>query len=428
MIDFCFFLNQQNKVELFPSLTNAISVVSESVGQTCDMKGKRQLSVVRREDGNIKQCFVVFNYVYGSTTNSCGICLVIRDKYPTDIKYLFACLNDQIKDLIEEGKILYIDGQGEIKAVEITSDKISPVLNRHLDKLSSRIDVNSLKLSPLSGIPNHYLKNGKYQTVIHELSDNTWEMADALNYNNIVIVTEEIEDENIYQYKNIIRQKNEEITSLNMELDCQKDKIIQLKAQKNKYGYVIVLFVLLSISIGIAFAIRNELNDSKEQHEMTKNALKDSLANKNQLLNELQIEYNKEKTAHNELQNNYTIIERNLREEHKNRIALENQNRETNNNIRNRQPFVVTDLSYNRHSGDLEILYYGVETGTYKISVKGLYIKSNYSSDTKRSYDYGNYDFYIEEGLHTCNLHIGKYRTKNFVLMQGNRIIGGDTN
>lgn len=428
MIDSCFFLHQSNKTVLFPSLTNAISVVSESVGQTCRMKGKRQLSVIRREEGNTKQCFVVFNYVYGSTTNSCGICLVIRDKYPTDIRNIFTCLTNQIKDLVEEGKILYIDSQGEIRAIEITSDKISAILNRHLDILSNRLCGVNLQLTALSSIPNDYYKNGKNQTAIYELTDDSWDLGEALNYNNIVIITEEIEDENIHNFKNVVRKQNEEIMRLKEDLNSQRTASLKLKAQKNRYGYVIMLLLLLCVSVGVVFAMRDELNDSKQQHERTKNELGDSLSHKNQLLDELQLKYDKEKNAHSDLQNEYAEIERNFREEHADRIALENRIKEVNNNISKRQPFVVTSLSYNRNSGDMELSYYGVEAGTYKISVKGLYVKSNYSSDTKRSYDYGSYDLNIEKGLHKSNIHIGKHRTKNFVLMQGDRIIGGDTN
>ena len=421
MIDFCFFLNQQNKIKLFPSLTNAISVVSESVEQTCGMKGKRQLSVVRREEGDIKQCFVVFNYVYGSSSDSFGICLVIRDHYPQNIRYLFSYFSNQIKEIIEEGKILYVDNQGEIKAEKITSEKIPAILIRHLDNIKGRLDKNKIKLASLTSITNNYFKTGKFQTCIYELSDDTWKVAEALNYNNVVIVTEEIEEENIHKYKNVVRQKNEEIKSLKEELNTQKAKNRQLKAQKSKYGWVIVLLLLSCISIVTIFVLSDELNTSKELHEITKNTLEDSLKKKKKKLEEFQIAYINEKEAHSDLQSKYSQIESNLKEEQSNRIAIENM-------IQARQPFVITSISYDRPSGSLSISYYGVESGTYKVNVKGLYIKSNYTNDTKRSYDYGSYDLCVEKGLHTCNIPIGRHYTKYYVLMQGNRIIGGDVN
>jgi len=424
MIDFCFFSHQSNKTELFPALGNAKTIVKESLEQTRGLKGKRQLSVIRREDGNFKQCFVVFNYVYGSSNDSFGVCMSMHNHYPVSARYLFTFFTDFITGIIEEGKILYIDSQGEVKATEIAHDKNYNIFNLYLDTLRAKLNEGSLELATLSSIPNNYFKIGKYQTKILDFSDESWKLPEVLNYNNIAIITEEIEEENIHKYKNVVRQKNEEIKRLSEELNSQKAQTLKVKAQKNKFGFVIILLLLLGISVEAAFAIKSELSDSKELNE----ALGDSIVNKHQVIEELQAAYNNEKDSLSKLQHNYSQIESELRKEQSKRTALEDRNQNINENISERQPFVITRMSYSRSSGELYVSYYGAESGIYKVEVKGLYIRPNYSADTKRCYNYGSYDLYIDDGLHTCIIPIGRHNTKNYVVMQGNRIVGGDVN
>ena len=217
--DICFFNYKQGKVSLYPSLDYLSNVIEESTVQTTFLRGLRQLSIIRREDGNNKHIIVIYNYRYSISTDSFGVCLVFKDYYPCGVSYLFSFMGKIIAEIVKEGKVLFVDKEGLIQISNRDIKNFTAVLKQHIDH--SKIEYNRKKaeLVKISSLSSNYYSVYKDQTIVHQLSDDSWTISEALEYNNIVIVTEEIEEENINSMRNRILDYNKTIENQQRRID-----------------------------------------------------------------------------------------------------------------------------------------------------------------------------------------------------------------
>lgn len=233
--DICFFHNKQYKVSLYPSLDYISDVIEESVVQTSSLKGLRQLSITRREEGKTKQIIVIYNYRYTNSTDSFGVCLVFNDYYPCGVNYLFSYFGEVIANIIKEGKLLFLDKKsGTIHATNQELTNHSAVIKRHIDRFKTYFRNGKAELVKISNLSSNYYSIFKKQTIVNQLSDTSWNITESLNYNNIVIITEEIEDENINNIRSIIKESNETIDNLNKQICKLNEQLKQAEKEKKK--------------------------------------------------------------------------------------------------------------------------------------------------------------------------------------------------
>jgi len=218
----CLFRKTSKRISHYTDMVYAVDFIKDGLKMTSNLKGKQQMCFLRWKQNETNLLYVIYNYVYGKSDESFGLCFVFRNHYPQNVNYLFAFCGSVVSKIVEEGKILCLDENGNIKYCggKKGSANTLPYLSKHLDNIRSKFESESCCFSPLP--PTYY--NNRDQHVIHQLGDTSWTMAEALNYNNIVIVTEEIEDENIYSMRSRI------LTS-DQKLKEQERKIAELEAE-----------------------------------------------------------------------------------------------------------------------------------------------------------------------------------------------------
>jgi hypothetical protein len=132
-----------------------------------------------------------------------------------------------IADVINEGKVLHFDSNGVILGDNYSLKCHYSTLKKHKEKIKSLLQKQSFNVKP---IPLNVFNNYIDQHTIFQLSDKSWSLEEALNYNNIVVVTEEIEDENINSMRSLIFNLNETIEKLNQQITILQ---LQHKQQEN---------------------------------------------------------------------------------------------------------------------------------------------------------------------------------------------------
>jgi len=255
--DICFFKNKQGVISLYPSLEYVSNVIEESMVQAASLKGLRQLSIIRREEGNNKHTLVIYNYRYSISTDSFGICLVFKDYYPCGVGYLFSYMGKVVAEIVKEGKVLYIDKGGLIHTSKRDINKFSAVLNQHKNHLQNDFKRERAELEILSSLPSYY-SIFKNQTIVHQLSDASWSITESLNYNNIVVITEEIEEENIKSMRSFIKKSNETIGNLNKRIASLEAQLKRVKKEnknvsggKRHFGAIHYIFIITCLLIMI---------------------------------------------------------------------------------------------------------------------------------------------------------------------------------
>lgn len=233
--DICFFNYKQGKVSLYPSLDFLSNEIEESTVQTASLNGKRQLSIIRREEGYIKRIIVVYNYRYSTSTDSFGVCLVFNDYYPCGVRYLFSFMGEIIAEIVNEGKVLFVDKVGgNIQTSNRDIKNFSAVLRRHIDHSKKDFNKKKAELVKISSLSSNYYSIYKNQTIVHQFSDTSWDITESLNYNNVVIITEEIEEENINSMRSFIKKSNETVDDLNKKIKKLEEQLKKAEREKKK--------------------------------------------------------------------------------------------------------------------------------------------------------------------------------------------------
>ena len=416
--DICLFKRTSNRLSQYQTLGYATDIIKESLVQTSDLKGKRQLIIIRREDIRLKHVFAIYNYVLLSG-DTFGLCFAFKEYYPKNIKYIFSFCSKIVSEIIKEGKILYVDDKGNIKVSTEELSQQSAILKPHLEHVNASFDENNAKLFPLSSLTT-YNKIFQCQRIVHELSDTTWSMTESLNYNNIVVFTEVLEDENINNYRNVVRRLANDKKKLATELEVQKDQYAKLLKEKNRYKYVVALAVLLFISGICIYAINYAKKQEKHQFEVKEKAMSDSITEKDSVITDIQYDLTEKSEAYDSLQQQHNNLQNSYNDLVQKKTQLEKEISEIRDNISADQPFVLISTNYNKSEGNLTVTYQGLVSGSYTITIKALYENS--------SYDCGKHSVSIEKGKHSCVFHIGKRQSKKFALFIGKKIVGGEIN
>ena len=243
IFDICLYKFCSNKLSQYPSLEYAKDVINESRKLTFSLHGKRQLSLVKRGTAGKVLLYNIYNYVYNDKNDAVGICIVFHDKYPHDIDFLFKFCGLIIAEIIEEGKAFHFDPKGEIISDKNDLEFHHSTLSKHKDKIKTTIqDVKS----KVRAIPQNVYNNYEDQHVICQLSDKSWSLDEIFKTNNVVIVTEEIEEENINSMRNRIQGLNKTIEKQQMRIDELEAEL--KRHQQTRYSSLATIFESLQFA------------------------------------------------------------------------------------------------------------------------------------------------------------------------------------
>lgn len=215
--------NNKKKYCQYPHYDIVVEIIVDTLQRVATLRGKQQL-VVRRYGDNGREALVLYNYVLNENKESFGVVLLIKDLYPQKINEIFTTLGKVVNDIAKEGKILYYDvekqwqisfGEGELCHHET-------LLKKHIQLLSSQIDAMDFSFAPFS---SDYYQVYQHQMGIYQLSDKSWSISEAISENNIVIVTTEIEEENIKNARNIFIVQEKKIIDKDKQIQELKEKL-----------------------------------------------------------------------------------------------------------------------------------------------------------------------------------------------------------
>lgn len=232
IFDFCFYRYNLGHLSQYPTLEYAKEVIFESLELTLPLHGKRQFSLVKRGDSDKIRLYQIYNYIYNDNNDAFGICIVYHDKYPNDIEYMFKLCGATVVSILEEGKLLHLDSKGNIISDNRDLGNHYSTLNGHKVKFKDKILCKGTKLSP---IPNNFYNNYEKQHVICQLSDKSWSLDELFENNNVVVITEEIEDENINNMRSFVKRSNETVKILNEQVKRLQEQLRQVEREKQKY-------------------------------------------------------------------------------------------------------------------------------------------------------------------------------------------------
>lgn len=229
IFDICLYKFYSGKLSQYPTLEYAKDVINESRKLTFSLRGKRQLSLVKRGNSGKVLLYNIYNYVYNDKNDSVGICIVFHDKYLHDIDFLFKLCGLIVAEIIEEGKAFHFDSKGNIISDNYDLEYHHSTLSKHKDKIKATLQNVKTKVR---AIPRNVYNNFEDQHVICQLSDKSWSLDEIFKTNNVVIITEEIEEENINSMRSFIKKSNETVDDLNKKIKKLEEQL--KKAEKEK--------------------------------------------------------------------------------------------------------------------------------------------------------------------------------------------------
>ena len=84
VFDICFYKYYSNRLSQYPTLDYAQDIIIENLKLTFPLNGKRQLSIIKRGDGDCIRLYQIYNHVYNKGADS-FLCL-------TSIDFTVPCL------------------------------------------------------------------------------------------------------------------------------------------------------------------------------------------------------------------------------------------------------------------------------------------------------------------------------------------------
>lgn len=345
----------------------------------------------------------LMHYVYTERvedSNVIGFCLIFNGVHilkPKQLIKLFRYITE--KRLVESGKIIKYDAKGNLhytinsfNECAKENERLKKFVDDELENYGSKYCIE-----PLLSI-----YNGTNTMDTIDFSATDLQILQLTNKHNTVIINHEVGIENGYieQIMSSIRNQNAEANKKIINLESQ---ILKLSRQKKQYRYVIILtIVIVCCGAGLYFVNNNLKTTQKELSDAN-----GVIQTNTRTISEL----------HRDIRN----LNDTLNEEKKIRMELENDYDSLKTSLRNIQPFVIKNTSFDFNTGWLSFEYYGFVDETLNLQVKAL--GSDYSYSNSASID-------IEKGYHSTSIYLNSSLNSSnwysFELLIGNKIIGGD--
>jgi len=226
----CFYQYSQNTFYQYPLYDGIENIAIDTIKRVRELRGKQQL-IIRRSGENGNYAFILYNYTLNKSRDAFGICLLFQKYYPQNTDYIFSLFGKTLSEILKEGKILFFDPKSKIRIGDKTLHKYDTLMDVHLDKLTSLFKEQEFCFATFS---TNYYEIYQNETGIYQLSDNSWSVSEAFKTKNIIIITNEIEDENINSMRSFIIKSNETIDDLNRQIKNLEEQLKKAEREKKR--------------------------------------------------------------------------------------------------------------------------------------------------------------------------------------------------
>lgn len=227
-----FYKYHQKYYSQYPARDDVGCVVNELIPRMLSLNGKQQL-YIRRSGNNGSVSYVLYSHVLDNKKGLLGICVIFDDKkFPCNISYLFEFFESQFSNYISDGRLLHFDSTSNVIADESKVYDHSALIRMYTDRIGENF--NSVKANFVK-YPQAYYEIAKSQAVVLDYS--SCEISFIKEYvkqNNIIIVTKEIEDENINSMRSFIIKSNETIDDLNRQIKNLEEQLKKAEREKKR--------------------------------------------------------------------------------------------------------------------------------------------------------------------------------------------------
>lgn len=386
---------------------NYTHVLFKSVSDT--RKGASE--IVYHREGSLTY-YIYLREVSQSANTFIALCYVFNDVIIRDFSCLFGVFEDAVTNIVVKGDLLeFTDNGGLSTKVNVLYaypeelQRIADFLNGQLSSLWKHAE----KLPPSNyAVPTSEWKSFSYNEVslIHEA---------IKKYANIrVIKGESYDTETMKGYAAKLKKQDDKIHVLQCDVEKLKEENTRLNRKKKQFLTVIILVSLLLIGGGItAFIISDQNSDinSKrieiEQLKETNTSLNSQIEQLNEDIDQWEYEYNIEHNNYVKYKNGYDTLTDSYEMLKFNYEVLEFDYNTLVSSIKERQPFFITQTSFDFNSGRFAFDYYGLKEGSYNILINvyadnGNRVRSsNYNASFYEGF--GSKEFYISNTLSSGN-------------------------
>ena len=225
----------------------------------------------------------IFKYAIGKSKNSAQIVLVRRDNllhycyvrsirekqyfgicFRTDNIYnriadLFGEFDHIYTEIVSAGILLQMDTNGQVIIGTTDFAKASVEITERSDRFINLLRLSAQTTQPLP--PADFSISIKDCIELSLEQSTNAEITDAIKkYNNVYLVKSQAEIARLTEITNIIKKKNEKIKQLQDTIVQQDTTISDLKKQKNKFKWVLILLSVIFIGSIVFLVHNNEQN------------------------------------------------------------------------------------------------------------------------------------------------------------------------
>lgn len=316
-----------------------------------ESKSSHQIAVYR--EGNL----MYYAYSYRKSERELyGLCVVCGELC-VKLQSLYEYFQNVLNEAAQKGVLFRYDESGNIKLTSTDFIIEKGETEELFRNIKAGLDIRSF----WEALPSEDYSIPLDARIVFAFSENEQsKIIDATRHYHNVYIT--LENPIPTSYAMTVKRLNSEKEQLKQELESLQEEIQKLSQQKKQFRTVIILVSLLLIgSIITAIVISNKNTDiNNKQAEIeslykTKQSLENNIIQLNSDIedlnyrnSELQESYQYEHSRYEEAQSNYESIK---------------------TTISNRQPFFISNTSFDFRTGYFDMSYYGLVEGEYSIRI-----------------------------------------------------------
>lgn len=378
---------------------------ASAIFHTFSANAKSTTQIAIHRDGNL----VYYGYIRKLQQDRyIGLCVVLNSLILQRIDRLFPLYENQISNLVTNGKLIHFSEQGEL----VTSVEKLYLNQEEIEILteSLRAGFNGLEQDCIALPAVNYgtTKDSSRDFVVDDDQNEIFKSSYTNGY-TYIYKSKGFNTAQLNSYKGILCKSYKEKQELQAKLETLEKEHAKTLRQKKQYRFVSILFViLLGCAIGL-FSLNDNLN-------LTRHALsnaKDTISMQNDSLNARSRKISDLCLRNDKLNTLYLT-------EIKKRTDIEKKYEVLQKIVTERQPFIIMKTSFKFATGYLTIEYYGLTEGSVDIQVKAYRSGEAYSNTAS---------IYVYKGDNTATVYLSSRLNGSewysFEILQGNVIIGG---
>ena len=378
---------------------------ASTIFHTFSANAKSTTQITIHRDGNL----VYYGYIRKLQQDRyIGLCVVLNSLILQRIDRLFPLYENQISNLVTNGKLIHFSEQGEL----VTSVEKLYLNQEEIEILteSLRAGFNGLEryCVALPTVSYGTTKDSSRDFAVDDDQDEIFKSSYTNGY-TYIYKSKGFNTAQLNSYKEVLCKSYKEKQELQAKLETLEKEHAKTLRQKKQYRFVSILFViLLGCAIGL-FSLNDNLNHTRHAHSNAEKIISmqnDSLNARSSTISDLCLRNDKLTTIY------LTEI--------KKRTDVEKKYEELKKIVTERQPFIIKKTSFKFATGYLTIEYYGLTEGSVDIQVKAYRSGEAYSNTAS---------IYVYKGDNTATVYLSSRLNGSewysFEILQGNVIIGG---